>query len=380
MLTPPSNKHSEHAADIQRWVANALDTGIWSGRQIAAVIGDAPSHYSKSPALWNAAFARLGFDAIYIALDVDENHLGALTGTLKTCDFFLGANVTVPHKARIMPFLDDIDAGARRIQAVNTVVRTSNGRLVGYNTDGEGFIESLLTPEPGRTQPLFESKKSLSGTDVLLLGAGGSARAVAFALADLLEEGQLFICNRSFDHAVSLALDLEKNGRHAMPISEAELGPCAIKVGLVVNCTTKGQGGVRRLSDGRLTLLESYSSLAPAHPLAITPSDFENHRTRQEWLDAAQADIAANNLSSLELARSIPQNARFYDLIYHPDETVFLRHGRSSGHRTQNGRAMIVRQAAIALWRCICKAQLVEMDKNDTATYSTVTETMFASW
>jgi shikimate dehydrogenase len=377
MPTPRSYKHPEHAADIQPWVANALDVSAWSGRQIAAIIGDAPSHYSKSPALWNAAFARLGMNAIYVPLDVDENHLGGLIGILKTCDCFLGANVTVPHKARIMAFLDDIDAGARRIQACNTLVRTSTGQLVGYNTDGEGFIESLQTPEPGQTQPFIES---LPGMDVLLLGAGGSARAVAFVLSDLLAEGQLFICNRTLDPAVSLALELQKNGRNAMAITEGEVGQYAVKAGLIVNCTTKGQGGVRRLSDGRLTLLEAYSSLAPAHPLAITPADFENQTARQQWLHARQADIDTNNLASLELARLIPQNARFYDLIYHPEETVFLRHGRLTGHRTQNGRAMIVRQAAIALWHCICKAHLIEMGKHDSATYDAITDIMFATW
>ncbi len=119
---------------------------------------------------------------------------------MKGLDNFLGINVTVPHKIRIMDFLDEIEAGADRVQAVNTIVRTSSGKLVGYNTDGEGFIESLLTPLAEQTESFMPS---LAKTDVLLLGAGGSARAVAFELSDRLNDGQLIIANRSLDHAMS---------------------------------------------------------------------------------------------------------------------------------------------------------------------------------
>ena len=94
----------------------------------------------------------LGINGIYLPFDVAEPRLGELIATLKGLDNFLGINVTVPHKIRIMDFLDEIEAGAHRVQAVNTIVRTSSGKLVGYNTDGEGFIESLLTPLPEETE------------------------------------------------------------------------------------------------------------------------------------------------------------------------------------------------------------------------------------
>ena len=184
-------------AAIQRCITNSLDPNVIGNQKIAGIVGDAPSLYSKSPDLWNAAFDRLGINAIYLPFDVDESRLGDLIATLKGLDTVLGINVTTPHKISIMQFLDAVDAGAKRIEAVNTIVRTASGKLAGYNTDGQGFIESLITRLPGQTQPFMPS---LGQTDVLLLGAGGSARAVAFHVSDVLEEGQLLIANRTRCH------------------------------------------------------------------------------------------------------------------------------------------------------------------------------------
>ena len=87
-----------------------------------------------------------------------------------------------------------------------------------------------------------------------------------------------------------------------------------------------------------------------------------------------------NYQASMTLAQTIPQNVRFYDLIYHPEETVFLRHGRLSGHLTKNGKAMIVYQAAIALCRHIGKQHLIESGKDDAGTYRAVCQVMAANW
>lgn len=364
-------------AAIQSCITNQIDASLIGDKAIAGIVGDAPSFYSKSPALWNAAFEFLGIHGIYLPFDVAEPRLSELIATLKGLDNFLGINVTVPHKIRIMDFLDEIEAGADRVQAVNTIVRTSSGKLVGYNTDGEGFIESLLTPLPEQTESFMPF---LAKTDVLLLGAGGSARAVAFELSDRLNEGQLVIANRSLDHAVSLASEIQKNDRQVKAINETETGDWARRVGLIVNSTTKGQGGIRKLQNGKLTTLEAYSALASAHPSSISKADFDAPQTRQDWLRAAQADIDANNQASLTLAQTIPQNVRFYDLIYHPEETVFLRHGRVSGHLTKNGKSMIVCQAAIALCRHVCKQHLIESGKDDVATYRAVCQVMSANW
>ena len=368
---------SKDIAAIQNCLSNSLSGVAAGGQSITAVIGDAPSHYSKSPRLWNAVFEELKIHAAYLPLDVDDARVGDLLRALKDCERFLGANVTVPHKVRVIDFLDDLDAGARRIQAVNTITRTPDGRLIGHNTDGEGFTASILQAQPDRSQSFI---RSLKGIDVLLLGAGGPARAVAFHTADLLDGGALVICNRAAQAAISLATEIRKSGRAAVAIAEDQLSERAPKVGLIINSTTKGQGGARKLSDNRVTTLEPYSALAAAHPPAGAESDFAAGEFSRAWLDAARNDIESNHEASLNLARSIPAHVRFYDLIYHPEETVFLRHGRITGHATMNGKAMIINQAAIAFCKHICRSELEALDRGRSATYNDVLEIMYRAW
>src|SRR4029077_8058836 len=202
------------------------------------------------------------------------------------------------------------------------------GRLVGYNTDGEGFIESILRRQPGRRKAFT---KSLQGIDVLLLGAGGSARAVAFHLSDHLDGGKLVISNRTLEHAASLATEIRKFGGSAIAIGEIELPDWASKVGLIINSTTKGQGGLRKLARDEVTTLEPFSSLAPARTPVLQHFDGNEAQAEQQCRELACAEIEANNKVSLAIAGSIPKTVGFYDLIYHPEETVFLRHGALTG-------------------------------------------------
>ncbi len=361
-------------AAIQKCIVNRLEDSALDEKSIAGVIGDAPSHYSRSPRLWNAAFDDLGIHAVYLPFDVDDAHVGNLLAALKDTERFIGVNVTVPYKVRVMDYIDELDAGAQRIQAVNTIVRSRSGRLIGYNTDGEGFIESILTRQPGRAESFLSSLKEMT---VLLLGAGGSARAVAFQVSDLLEGGQLVICNRTLQHAMSLAADLQKTRCHPLGISEKELAAWAPKAGCIINCTTKGQSGVRKLPNGMAVTLEPYSALAPAHPPALAESISQEQNTRLPA--TAAADIDANNSVSMALARSVPPETRFYDLIYHPEETIFLRQGRITGHPTMNGKGMIVNQATIA-FKLICNAELQARNIDNAQTHKQILEIMYRAW
>jgi shikimate dehydrogenase len=362
-------------ASISRLLSNPLDWAAAGERSLAAVIGDFPSHYSKTPQLWNAAFQHLRMDAVYWPFDVDDLHVGDLFKVLRDCETFLGANVTVPHKTRVMEFLDGIDQGARRIQAVNTIVRTPDGKLIGFNTDGEGFLDSLLIPQPGCGGAFM---RSLEGRNVLLLGAGGSARAVAFHLTDEMKDGQLAICNRTAEQASALAGDIQRAGRNAIAIGEEELFRWAPQAELIVNCTTKGQGGVRRIPNATATFLEPYSALAPAHPPLFPAESIDKAET--EWRQTAGADIEENNELSIRLAERIPAHVGFYDLIYHPEETVFLRHGRLTGHPTMNGKAMIINQAVIAFCERICRGELQARAIATRETARDVLEVMYRAW
>jgi len=362
---------------IQNCITNRLDNAAIGDRRIAGVIGDGPSYYSKSPALWNASFGHLGINAIYLPFDVDDSHLGELVFAFQDCHRFMGINVTLPHKVRIMEFLDELDPGAERIQAVNTVVRTPPGRLVGYNTDGEGFIESILAPQPGRQTAFI---KSLQGVDVLLLGAGGSARAVAFHLSDHLDGGKVVISNRTLEHAASLATEIVKLGGNAIAISEAEVPDWAPKVRLIINSTTKGQGGLRKLSHDEVTTLEPFSSLAPAPTPVLQRFDGTEAEAQQRCRELAGAEIEANNKVSLAIAALIPKTVGFYDLIYHPEETIFLRHGALTGHPTMNGKSMIINQAVIAFCRRICRRELRARGIDNPKTTREILEVMYGVW
>jgi len=368
---------SKVIAAMGRLLSNRLDAAAIGEKSLAGVVGDAPSHYSKSPQLWNAAFRHLRMDAVYVPLDVAASDVGDLLATFKDCDSFLGANVTVPYKLRVMDLLDELDPGALRIQAVNTIVRTSEGKLIGYNTDGDGFIQSILQRQPDRTEHFI---RSLNGMSVLLLGAGGSARAVAFHTADFIAGGKLLICNRTPQHAQSLAAEIQKSGCDATAITERDLSMWAPKAGLIVNSTTKGQGGVRRLANGMATLMEPYSALAPADPPVFMEADADQPDFLRQWFDAANTDIETNNHASMKLAQSITPHARFYDLIYHPEETVFLRHGRSTGHPTMNGKSMIINQAVIAFCKRICSAELQARNIDIPETYREILEVMYQAW
>ena len=366
-----------HLTTIQNCIGNRLDCAAIGDRRIAGVIGDAPSHYSKSPALWNAAFKYLAINGVYLPFDIDAPHLRDFVSALRESDRFMGINVTVPHKVRIMDFLDELDAGAERVQAVNTVARTPAGRLIGHNTDGEGFVQSILTPQPGRREAFV---KLLEGTDILLLGAGGAARAVAFHVLDYMESGQLVISNRTLEHAVSLATELRKTGRNAIAIDEPEVSAWAPKVGLIINSTTKGQGGLRKLSHDEVTTLEPFSSLAPASAPVLWDSSGSEAEIRRRWNALAGAEIEANNKDSLAIAASIPSAVGFYDLIYHPEETVFLRHGRMTGHPTMNGKALIINQAVIALCKHVCSAELRARGIDNAEASRGILEVMYGAW
>lgn len=338
---------------IQTSVLNPIDASARGAKRLAGVIGEAPSRYSKSPQLWNAAFSELKIDALYLPLDLNESGIAGFLKAVRESPSFLGCNVTVPHKLAVMKHLDALDESARRIGAVNTIVRTPSGELAGANTDGAGFIETLLTSAPGEASPPFGS---LDGVDALILGAGGSARAIAFALADKVGKGKLLIANRSTASAYALAADIAPYHPRAKALSERDVATAAPRAKLIVNCTTKGQGG---MAYGETASLEAYSALAPA---------------------GAGESVDDNLQVSLEIARAIPADAVFYDLVYHPEETVFLRHARETGHRAVNGRGMIVAQAVEAFFNHVCRRELDAKRMHTPETRRRLRDIMARAW
>jgi shikimate dehydrogenase len=246
-----------------------------------------PAKHSLSPAMHNAALAALGIDAQYVAKDVSPQDLQAELEALRSSGAW-GCNLSIPHKESAMPHLDWISPEARAIGAVNTV-QVKNGELHGHNTDAYGFVQSLT-----------EAGIDVRGTDVVVLGAGGAARAVAYGLK---QAGALVaLWNRSPTRARALAVELDLDA--------------FLTNDLLENAIYGSSGVVNTTSVG---LEDETISPIPDH---LVPMGGKNDG---QWV---------------------------CDIVYRPLETRLLRSARERGFKTVDGLGMLVHQGAkaFALW------------------------------
>jgi len=190
-----------------------------SQTELYGVIGN-PVRHSLSPMIHNGAFRRLGWNAVYLAFEV-KNIEEALRGMRGLG--VRGVSVTIPFKTEVLPFLDKIEGLAKKVGAVNTIINR-RGRLIGYNTDCEGALEAL------------EEKMDLRGKRVVLLGAGGAARAIGFGLK---ERGvPLIVVNRSKERGWALSKELRCN---YLPISSlARMKEGELEADILINATSLG--------------------------------------------------------------------------------------------------------------------------------------------
>ena len=254
-----------------------------SGRTRVVGVWGHPVGHSRSPAMQNAALAALGLDWVYVPFDVAPAHLPAAVAGLRALNL-VGINVTVPHKEAVLPLLDVVDEDARRIGSVNTI-HNVGGVLYGSSTDGPGFLRSL--------EDLGESADDRRA---LLLGAGGSARAVAFALAG--RGARVQIANRTEARARELADRVNEFRPGAASV--VGWGGEADDFDLLVNTTSLG-----------MTPQEDALPVLPPGPL--------------------RPDVCV------------------FDLVYAPPETRLLRLARAAGCRAANGLKMLVAQGALSL-------------------------------
>ncbi len=201
---------------------------VLSGKtKICGLIGD-PLGQTMSPLMHNTAFEKIGADYLYVPFTVKKGDLGKAIDGMRALNL-RGLNVTMPHKVAVIQFLDELDDLADKIGAVNTIVN-NDGVLKGYNTDGGGFLQSLL--ERG-----IEPK----GKSIVILGAGGASRAVSFILAD--RGASLVMLNRTLSKVEELADRLSKAfpGRaEALQLNEKNLATALGKADILVNATSLG--------------------------------------------------------------------------------------------------------------------------------------------
>lgn len=245
-------------------------TSITANTDLYAVFGHPVAH-SLSPVMHNRAFMTEGINAAYLAFDVKD--IQAAMNAMRTLGI-KGASITIPHKVDVIAALDELDPEAQTIGAVNTVMN-SNGLLKGRNSDGKGALLAL------------ESRTSLNGKHVAIIGAGGAARAIGFEIRK--KAGKLTIYNRSRKKGEALALDLEADFR---PLEDSE----KIRCDILVHTTSMGM-------------------FPNVHKLAI-------------------------NSENLEPGMVV------MDIVYTPLKTALLREAEARGCTTIDGVAMFVHQGA----------------------------------
>lgn len=190
------------------------------------IIGD-PIQHSLSPGMQNAAFASAGLNCTYIAFRVPANELKESIESLRSINVS-GFNITVPHKVEVMKYLDELDASAKKAKAVNTV-NSIEGIFKGYNTDIDGFIE-----------PLRKRRVDFQGMRVLVLGAGGAARAVVAALAQEAGIAGVIIANRDARRGSELARIGSGLGLKCEALSLEKAQDVSVECDMIVNATTIG--------------------------------------------------------------------------------------------------------------------------------------------
>ena len=167
-----------------------MNKNVTADTKLLGIFGNPVSH-SLSPVMHNDWFAKYKFNYLYLAFDVLPKNLKSAVESIRTLNI-LGVNVTVPHKVEVMKYLDTVDVAAKAIGSVNTIVN-KNGKLFGYNTDWQGFITDLKF-----------KKVDLKNKTVLVIGAGGAAKAILYALTKLKVK-KIFLTSRTFDNAKLVA-------------------------------------------------------------------------------------------------------------------------------------------------------------------------------
>ena len=183
-----------------------------------------PVEHTLSPVMHNSAFEYLKLDYVYLPFLVKSSELKFAIEAIKALNI-VGVNVTIPHKEKICIYLDRLDISAEKVKAVNTVVR-KDFRLIGYNTDGIGFVKSL------------EGKFNLKSKNVLLLGAGGAGRAISWALLEN-KVRKISIYDIKIDKVTKLVKDIGDKERFEV-ISSNEVEKVIAKIDLLVNATPVG--------------------------------------------------------------------------------------------------------------------------------------------
>ncbi|NLJ58945.1 MAG: shikimate dehydrogenase [Tissierellia bacterium] len=264
-----------------------MNSRIKGRTRLIGLLGD-PVKHSLSPLMHNIAFKALDLDYVYMAFQVKEGFIKEGIEAMKTLNG-AGFNLTMPHKQSVIGYLDEVSEEAALIGSVNTV-KNVDGKLLGYNTDGKGFVKSLE-----------EKEIEYKGKKTIILGAGGAARAIATQLA-YDGAGEIVIFNRTFSSAVEIIDNINKNlpsckGK-ALQLNEEELIREIKDASILINCTSVG--------------------------------------------------MEPNSKSIISSNKAFHKDLFVADIIYQPTKTKLLKIAEEEGCNYMNGLMMLIWQGAIA--------------------------------
>ena len=250
-----------------------------------------PASHSLSPLMHNLAFSHWGIDAVYLAFEVDQTNLRQAVESIRTLDM-LGVNVSMPNKTAVLAYLDQLSPEAELIGAVNTIVHQEQ-RLIGYNTDGIGFVRSVN-----------ETGHPIKNQKIVVLGAGGAAKAIV----------------------VQMALE----GAQEITI-------------------------YKRLNATFLPLKEYFAKVSEKTGCPIRLHDYADESQLALGLSQANLLINATDIgmgSKKDQIKLLHSQLAVFDLIYSPSETRLIQEAKKMGIKAYNGLGMLIHQGAIAfeLW------------------------------
>lgn len=257
--------------------------------RICGVIGDPISH-SLSPTIQNSAFCHLGLNVIYLAFQIKAEELRNFIHCMRSIGS-LGLNVTMPHKAEIISHIDEVDSTAKFLNSVNTIVN-KKGKFCGFSTDGIGAVDALQ-----------KNGVNLASSKVLLLGAGGAGRAIAYSLADKVSD--LVILNRDLEKARNLVSELNQ---------ELNVDLC-----------------------GEVLSEDSINKNLPDSDVLI---------------NATNVGMTSNKVKSIIDSSVLFADLTVMDIVYTPMETKLLVDAKKAGAKIINGVDMLIYQGAASfeLW------------------------------
>jgi shikimate dehydrogenase len=259
-----------------------------------------PLKNSRSPRMHNISFSALGLEYAYLAFEIEDGHLPEALDAMKALHA-QGFNVTMPHKQKVLQYLDEVDPAARMIGAVNTVFN-DNGRLIGYNTDGKGFVKGL-----------GEEGFDLNGKRVVLVGAGGAGRAVGVQVA-LSGISDMTVFDVEADKVEELLETIHENIKSVSArgevYSEAAVIEAVKNADLLIDCTPLGMDKVVTNAEGK----------------------------EENLIDKSTVNAPEAFRSDLFVAH----------IVYIPLETKLIKMAKAAGCKTMNGIPMMIWQGAEA--------------------------------